>query len=409
MPRFHSTRQSLRTPRSSSDAGGPGANDDRLAIARAIEPLLDESREEMDRTCRLPDAAVDALRRSGIARASVPGEYGGPELNPMSQVELVEEFSRVDGSVGWCAMIAAASSYTSGFLGPEAAERWFGAHDAFLAGQIHPTGRAQRVDGGYVVTGRFRFGSGISHATMVLAGCIVEQDGEVVRNDRGRPELRTIIVTPDQVDVVDNWDTSGLRGTGSSDYILTDVFAPEDDTYDPAAAPRHAGPWFRFAPLFLSPHDGVPLGMARRAIDEVTDLAEHKGIPPLGRGEPPRLRDTVQVQEAVARAEVELGGIRAMCYESLTQLWASLLAGEPPTRRQRGLYRAAMVGAHEQARSIVGAMVDVASTSAIHRGSTLERIHRDAAVASQHRVVHTRNFAAAGRLLLGLSAGDPTL
>ncbi|MGF1595699.1 MAG: acyl-CoA dehydrogenase family protein [Acidimicrobiales bacterium] len=382
---------------------------DRLAIAAGIEPAVAAARHWMDRECRLTPEAVTALRESGIARAAVPAALGGPELDPMAQIELVEAFSRVDGAVGWCAMIASASSYACGFLGPASAERWFGPPDAWLAGQLQPTGRAERVDGGYVVSGRFRFGSGIAHATMVLAGCLVTEGGEQAHDERGRPRMRTVIVTPAQVEVVGNWDTGGLRATGSSDYVVDDVFVPEEDSYDPAGGAARSGPLYGFSPLFLAPHDGVPLGMARRAIDEVVALAEAKGVPAFGPREPPRLRDTVQVQEAVARAEVGLGGARALCYETVGDLWATLVAGRRPDARQRGLHRAAMTWAHEVGRDVVIAMFDVAATSAIQRNGVLERLHRDTATACQHRVVHTRVYAEAGRLLLGLRSGDPTL
>jgi alkylation response protein AidB-like acyl-CoA dehydrogenase len=363
----------------------------------------------MDRDGRLSTEAVAVLQSSGIARAAVPAELGGPELDPMAQIELVEELSRVDGAVGWCAMIAAAASYACGFLRPEAAERWFGRADACLAGQLAPTGRAERVDGGFVDSGRFRFGSGIAHATMVLAGCIVTRDGEVARTDRGRPELRTVIVDPSRVEVLDNWDTTGLKATGSSDYVIDDLFVSEHDSYDPGGGARRDAPLYRFAPLFLAPHDGVPLGMARRAIDEVIELAASKTVPAFGLGEPPKLRDTVQVEEAVARAEVELGGARALCYRTVADLWDTVVAGERVSPRQRAMYRAAMSWSHEVARKVVSAMFDVASTSAIQRGGPLDRLHRDIATACQHRVVHTRVYAPAGRLLLGLDSGDPTV
>jgi alkylation response protein AidB-like acyl-CoA dehydrogenase len=363
----------------------------------------------MDREGRLHPDAVAALRASGVARAAVPAELGGPQLNPMAQIELVEEFSRVDGAVGWCAMIAAAASYSCGFLQPAAAKRWFGPVDACLAGQLAPTGRAERVDDGFVVSGRFRFGSGISHATMVLAGCLVTQNEEIVRNERGRPEVRTVLVEPAQVRVLDNWDTVGLRATGSNDYILDDVFVPEDDSYNPAAGAVRDESLYRFAPLFLSPHDGVPLGLARRGIDEVIALSAVKGVPPSGLSDPPKLRETVQVQEAVARAEVELGGARALCYDTVADLWNTLVSGDRVDARQRGMYRAAMSYAHEVARRVINSMFDVAATSAIARGGTLERLLRDIATACQHRVVHTRVYAPAGQLLLGLSSSDPTL
>jgi alkylation response protein AidB-like acyl-CoA dehydrogenase len=303
----------------------------------------------MDREGRLHPDAVAALRASGVARAAVPAERGGPQLNRMAQIELVEEFSRVDGAVGWCAMIAAAARYSCGSLQLAAAKRWLGPVDACLAGQLAPTGRAERVDDGFVVSDRFRFGSGISHATMVLAGCLVTQNGEIVRNERGR------------------------------------------------------------APLFLSPHDGVPLGLARRGIDEVIALSAVKGVPPSGLSDPPKLRETVQVQEAVARAEVELGAARALCYDTVADLWNTLVSGDRVDARQRGMYRAAMSYAHEVARRVISSMFDVAATSAIARGGTLERLLRDIATACQRRVVHTRVYAPAGQLLLGLSSSDPTL
>ena len=149
--------------------------------------------------------------------------------------------------------------------------------------------------------------------------------------------------------------------------------------------------------------------MARRAIDEVIALSAVKGVPPVGLGEPPKLRETVQVQEAVARAEVELGGARAPCLHTVAAMWDTLAGGGRVDARRRAMYRAAMSWAHEVARRVIGSMFDIASTSAIARGSTLERLLRDIATACQHRIVHTRVYAPAGQLLLGLGSGDPTL
>jgi hypothetical protein len=129
----------------------------------------------------------------------------------------------------------------------------------------------------------------------------------------------------------------------------------------------------------------------------------------LSLGEAPKLRDTVQVQEAVARAEVELGGARALCCATVADVWNTVVAGGRVEARQRAMYRAAMASAHEVARRVVGSMFDVASTSAIERGSPLDRSLRDIATACQHRVVHTRVYAPAGRLLLGLRSDDPTV
>jgi hypothetical protein len=130
---------------------------ERLAIARSVEPLVAAARDRMDRECRLIPEAVDALRESGITRAAVPFEFDGPQLDPVAQIELIEEFSRVDGALGWCAMIACAASFSCGFLEADSARRWFGPPDACLAGQLHPTGHAETVEGGYVGHGAVPF------------------------------------------------------------------------------------------------------------------------------------------------------------------------------------------------------------------------------------------------------------
>jgi len=259
------------------------------------------------------------------------------------------------------------------------------------------------------VSGRFRFGSGIAHATVVLAGCFVTVDGSVARHANERPEIRTVLFAPSQCTVLSTWNTTGLRATGSNDYELDDVFVPEHDTYDPAGGSRREEPLYRFAPLFLAPHDGVPLGIARRSIDTVMELAAQKGVPAFGLSEPPRLRETAHVQEAIAVAEAELGGARALCYETVRDVWNTLVAGERVSRRQRGMYRVAMSWAHEVGRKGVNSMYDIASTSAIQRGSPLDRLAADIATACQHRMVHTRVYGPAGRLLLDMDSGDPAV
>ena len=265
------------------------------------------------------------------------------------------------------------------------------------------------MEGGYLASGRFRFASGIAHSTMVLAGCVVTAGGELARHDNGRPELRTVLFRPHQCTVLETWNTTGLRATGSNDYVLDDLFVPEEDSYDPSAPMRRDEPLYRFAPLFLAPHYGVPLGIARTAVDAVVDLAQDKGVVPTGLAEPPKLRENAQVQEAVAVAEAELGGARALCYDTVAGMWDTLVAGERISRRQRGMYRVAMTYSHQVAKRVVGSMYDVATTSSIERGSPLDRQLRDIATACQHRIVHTRVYTAAGRLLLGMDSGDVTV
>jgi alkylation response protein AidB-like acyl-CoA dehydrogenase len=382
---------------------------DPVAAVRAMAPLVAAHQDQMDRDRCLPLPVVEALRATGILRAAVPPELGGPQYDPATQVRMVEELSRQDGSVGWCAMIASAGSFANGFLSPEAARRWFGPADSCLAGQIAPTGRAVRVPGGYRVSGRFRFASGSGHATFMIAGCLVYDGDELQHTDRGRPLMCIAILPVERCTVVDTWHTTGLWGTGSNDYIVDNVQVAEEDTWDPAGRMRRTEPLFRYPPLFLVPHAGVPLGLARAAIDAVLELAGHK--PPAagaaGTGAAGTLRDDERAQEAVAVAEAELAASRAFTYDTIADLWSTLEAGDRVSPRQRAMYRIMMTWTHQRAKDIVASMYDTAAGSAIYRDNPLDRTMRDILTACQHRMIHPRLYRPAGRLLLGLGSGDP--
>ncbi|MFT7601189.1 MAG: alkylation response protein AidB-like acyl-CoA dehydrogenase [Acidimicrobiales bacterium] len=380
--------------------------------ARTLEPIVEQTRSEMDEQRRLTAPVVDALRGLGVFRMAVPVDLDGPALDPMTQVAVVEELSRLDGSVGWCTMIAAAGSYVSGFLTPDAATRWFGPADACLGGQLAPTGRAVRVDGGYRVNGRFRFGSGSGHATAMLASCQVIEDGPdgaPIRDDRGRPEIRSALLRPDQVTIIDTWHTTGLWGTGSNDYEVHDVLVADEDSWNPAGAMYRTEPLYRYAPLFLVPHAGVPLGIARAAIDALVDVADGKASAALGgqAKEGRTLADEVQCQEAVAIAEVKLGAARAYTYDTVAELWDVLQAGERVQPKQRAVYRAMMTYGHQVAKEICISLADIGSTSSIFHGEPLQRALRDILTACQHRMVHPKLYVPAGRILLGRDSGDP--
>jgi alkylation response protein AidB-like acyl-CoA dehydrogenase len=383
--------------------------DDPVAHAASLEPLVVQQRTRIDAERRLPTEVVEAMWANGIWRAAVPTDLDGPAWDPVTQVRVVEELSRIDGSVGWCAMIASAASYVSGFLGPEAARRWFGPPDACLAGQLAPTGRAKRVPGGYRVSGRFRFASGSGHATMMIAGCLVEVDGEVARHDNGRPEMRSAIFEPSRCTIIDTWHTTGLWGTGSNDYVVDDLFVAEEDSWDPAGKMLRSEPLYRYPPLFLVPHCGVPLGIARAAIDTLIDLAGTKEQIPgsLRSSGSPTLRDDGRVQEAVAVAEAKLGAAQALVYRTVEDLWDLLQRGERVPARLRGMYRITMSWCHQTGKEVVELMYDTASGSAIYRDNPLDRQMRDILTACQHRMVHPRLYRPGGRLLLGLDSGDP--
>jgi len=280
------------------------AANDIVTVTQALAPLIQESLSVMEAERRLAPKVVDALKTLGAFRLAVPRAYGGLELDPMTQVRVVEELSRMDGSVGWCAMISSAGSFSGAFLTPAVAQRRFGSLEFSLAGQVVPVGRAEMVEGGYRVTGRYRFGSGCQHASAIAGGCVVFAEGKP-RQLHGRPEVRVMLFPASACKILDTWHTTGLAGTGSHDFIVENVFVPFEESWSFAERPHCSGSLYRFPPLFLVTHAGVPLGIARAAIDAVIELANHKELMP----DPHKLfgsrllREESRVHEIIAVAE----------------------------------------------------------------------------------------------------------
>lgn len=386
----------------------PAANE-MVKATHVLAPQIQESLSAMETERRLAPQVVDALRKLGAFRLAVSHDYGGLELDPMTQVRVVEELSRMDGSVGWCAMVSSAGSFASAFLAPAVAQRVCGSVDFSLAGQVVPVGRAEVVEGGYRVTGRYRFGSGCQHASVIIGGCIVFEGGKPRQLANGRPEVRVMMFPPSACKILDTWQTTGLAGTGSHDFEVENVFVPFEESWSFAERPQCSGPLYRFPPLFLVTHAGVPLGIARAAIDAVIELAQSKELMP----DPHKLfgsrllREESRVHEAIAVAEGALAAVRSFVYSTLEELWETLSRKEKPSPRQRALYRIMLIDVHRIAKKVVSSMYDLVATSAIYRSHPLDRLMRDILTACQHGVVHPKMYRPAGRLLLGLGSGDP--
>jgi len=380
----------------------PAAARQILEHIRSLEPTMRQSAETIEADRRLPPDLARRLMEAQVFRLGTPRAYGGPELDPMSQVRVVEELARIEGSVGWLSMISTAGSFLAAFLDPPVAQRFFGNVDSVLAGNLRPPQRADLVDGGYRVSGRFRFGSGCRHASVMACGCVVYERGEPRLNRRGEPHIRVMLVPVSKVTIIDVWDTTGMRGTGSNDYIVDNVFVPLEESPSMAEPPRYRAPLYSFPQMYLVSHAGVPLGIARSALDFVISLSGRKEIAP-GR----LIRDDTRAQETIAWAEAHLGAARAFVYSTLEDIWATLNQGDKPTAQQRANYRLMITYSHQAAKDLISKLYDLAATSSIFRTGHLDRDMRDIMTACQHRVVHSNMYSPAGRLLLGLDPEEP--
>jgi alkylation response protein AidB-like acyl-CoA dehydrogenase len=301
-------------------------------------------------------------------------------------------------------MLGLHAGYFIAFLDQAAARTMYADLNAFTGGVTRPTGRAVKIRGGYRVSGRWALGSCCQHSRWLFSGCQVIEDGGPRLAADGGLETRLCYLPGEAVEVLDTWNSTGLRGTGSHDYAITDFFVPEEHGFDPQRASiQRPEPLYGVRNMYLCNLAGIPLGIARAAIDAVLELAQDK---PTRIGT--ALKDEAHVHLALARAEAGLGGARGFVFDTLEEIWSALCAGKPVSARQHALYRLAIGNAYEACSAAVTLMYRVGSSSALDAGHPLDRAFRDIHTAAQHFVVSAKIAEAAGRVFLGLKPGVPS-
>jgi len=375
-----------------------------LEAARALEPQIQAASESIDKECTIPAPLFEALRNTGLFRVGWWKSYGGLELDPIAQMPILEEFSRVNGSVGWIAVFGALTGLIASMLDPAAVRDLLPSPDLTFAGQYAPMGQAEKVPGGFKVNGRWSFGSGCLHAHSMHCGCVVFEDGSPRRLANGQPEIRQMAFPKAGCEILlDSWDTIGLRGTGSYDYVIKDLFVPYEHSFSYFAPPPRDAPLYAFPGLFLFSHLPVPLGIARGAIDTFIALSSQKRLSPGGRF----LREDNGVQEIVAEAEAALGAARSYSYDVLGDMWETVSRKGILSQRQRAVFRIALIYVTRVCKDVVTSMFDAGASSAIRRDNPLDRHLRDVLTLCQHRVVQTKTYRPGGKILLGLESNDP--
>ena len=380
-----------------------------LNKVKLLEPQIRAAADSISSERRLPTDIVDGLRATGLFRSTWAHSLGGTELDPVSQIEAIEELSRYDGSVGWVSAFGAIDGLFGALIDPAGAKELFPDPDTpfVSAGQYTPNGRAEKVQGGYRVTGKWAFGSGCRHSDVMMAGCLVIDNGEVEIAPNGQPKVLMLFVPKDQVTIIlDSWHVAGMRGTGSHDYTIEDVFVPElhTFTFDRMDKPFHEGPLYSFPGLFLYSHIPMPLGIARAALDYVYELGETKRILP-GTS---LLKQRGDAHEAVARAEAALCSARSWTYEVMADFWDTLCRGDELSVRQRSMFRLIQVHVSHTAKDIVAQLYDIVGSSAIHENSPMDRLMGDIRVVCAHRIVQPRMYRPSGKMLFGIEVkNDP--
>ena len=374
-----------------------------LERARALAPLLDRCAEAVEAERRLVPALLDGLHEARLFRLLLPRVLDGGEVDPVTFVEVVEEIAKTDGSAAWCLCQAGGCAMTAAYLSPEVARHVFEGRRAVLAWGPGPDARAVAVEGGYRVTGTWSFASGCRHATWLGGHCpVVTADGQPRRRGDGRREERTMLFPAASAELVDVWHVSGLRGTGSDAFTVTDLFVPHaySVSRDDPAERRQPGPLYCFpaGSLYASGFAGVAMGLARAMLDAFVELARDK----TPRGGRRTLRDNHVVQSQVAQSEARLRSARMFLLGSLAEIWEDVGRSGSLALDQRMTIRLAATYAIHQARDVADAMYAAAGSSAIFTAGAFERRFRDIHAVTQQLQGRASHFETVGQFLLGL-------
>jgi alkylation response protein AidB-like acyl-CoA dehydrogenase len=367
-----------------------------VSLAADIPALARELAPETEAGRALPDALLGRLRGSGLMRAGAPEELGALELDPGSALGAAEEIARGDASAGWCVSIALTSSLLAAYLPPASREALLGSPDACAAGVWAPRGKATPVDGGFAISGRWAFCSGISHSGVLFAGCLIDGDSS------GKPVPHVAALPTADLEILDTWHTLGLRGTGSHDAVAADVFVPGTNVFSLFNGPLLDRPLYRFPifGFFALSIAAAALGNARGAIDDLTGLATRK----VGLGSTRTLAERSATQAVVAEAAASLRAARAGYYDAIDAAWHAAQNTEPVAVELRRDLRLAATHAVRTSADVARSMYDLGGGTVIYDDSPLQRRFRDAHTATAHFQVNAASRELPGRLLLGQPA-----
>jgi alkylation response protein AidB-like acyl-CoA dehydrogenase len=323
-------------------------------------------------------------------------------MTPREQCEVYEILGAADASVAWCVKIGSDSGFYAVMLEPNAARTVFRDLDSVTAGQVPPNGKAERIDGGYRVSGHWTFGSGSTHADVIIGGCLITQNGQPIMTERG-PLTRVMAAPASSFEVLDTWRSTGLAGSGSNDYRTRDLFVPVAHTFALDEGSLRTEPLYRYSGMFLASWHGVALGLTRRAIDAALALLDTKVsiFPP----PPIPLRQRPHARVAIATADMQWRAARAFTYETIDRLWEEVQTrGEASPENRRAMMQS-LTFSFRTARQVTQDMFDLVGTTAVFSTkSPLDRLLRDAITMSQHLLLSDSFLEMVGGVMLGDSA-----
>jgi alkylation response protein AidB-like acyl-CoA dehydrogenase len=379
-----------------------------LEAVERIRPVLEEEAPRGEAERALPDAAYEAMLDAGLFRALVPRAFRGLELHPVEASRVVEAVARIDSAAGWNLNVSSAIGGFAAWLpkqgGEEVYER---GPDTVFAGGFFPAGPSVRVEGGWRVTARTAFASGCHRAQWFMVPVLEVYDAESRFDPRTEdPPKIAAFVPRDEVDLVDTWNTVGMRGTFSADVSVDDVFVPDHRVafleQNSDRAPAFSGPLYGTLPWpGIHGETTVSLGIAGAAIDKLVDLATRKK-PSFSRFP---LHDRAMAQHHAGRARALADASRAFLDAAISEAYADAERDGHATEAAKIRCQLAACFGAEACAEAVDLVHEAAGSSAIRIEHGIERHHRDVHVLCQHATKSYSRYEDVGKMLFGLPPG----
>jgi alkylation response protein AidB-like acyl-CoA dehydrogenase len=372
------------------------------AIVRDLEPILRKFAPMAEADCNVPKEAIDAIREAGLFRIWIPEKLGGWDVDPVTACRIFEDIARIDSAASWSVQMSNGVTALGRFFGDQAVAEIYAGGSKILADAFAPPGAAVPVEGGYHFTGQFPFGSGCRHADWFMALGLVMDDGQP-RMDEGNPVIRIMAFPMADAEVVDNWDTLGMRGTGSDDVKVEDLFVPEHLTA--ALAPIEGAANAAWSPAMnnmsvwhiIASIATTPLGVAATALEEFVAVAKAKTAA--------YQTETVDRHTLshyrLGKARATLNAARAGLYDAMAKAWEDAQAGTFITAERKCDLQLAGSFAARAARDAVELIAASAGANAFRHSSSLTRHLRDLRTTTQHAYISTDRYEDVGAITLG--------
>jgi alkylation response protein AidB-like acyl-CoA dehydrogenase len=378
-----------------------------IDAARQIAPIIRAHSEEAERKRRLSQPVLKALHETGLLRMTTPRSLGGLETDPVTRALVAEEIGRHDSAAAWTLENPLDWAFFCCRLPDEGAEEIYSrGADILIAAQFGRPLKATSANGGYRISGRAPFVSNCYDADWISSTVLVDDESA-----GDEPEMRMVYFPRAECEIIDTWDVMGMRGTGSNDISVTDAYVPKSRTFpmvpDFEPGSHYRGPLYRL-PVVGAAASGIPtpmLGVARRALDEVTVLARTK-TPVASSG---LLKERALAQVQLGRAEAILRSGRLLLLDTLCEAWRRCIDGETHSLEQKADLLLAMAHAMSSAVQAVELACSIAGTTAFRATSPLERCFRDVETMKHHVFASEQRFGTFGQVYLGVSVDFPVV